>query len=383
MNPFIRVATGLFILTLGAFLLPNAFASAPATHMAYLSVTSGSEFRFIECVTDACDQPNDILLSTDAIAAYAIVNGADQKGFIAYLGNHGAKKGLFSLKCTNGNCSQHTIEGLVAMTATIGELSVAMRGNGTPFITYFNANDHLLHAYACDDAACKSGKDRVLDTVVNNGVKSVVKISPDGNPAILYWGAVTPLHFLVCQDVDCANFTTTILSNAQYATEMDLEYGSDGLPVVAHDNLITGALKFTHCGNMTCSSGNTTKQLGVNATGARLAINRPGTPFVFYVQQASGGGGTHDMRATKCLNNTCTNPNWNTNMGTYVHPTLPSILLQPDGKPILIFSYTNGIDHDIEQWVCNDWQCSTHTTATVASIHSGMGFSAFNVKAAK
>ncbi len=385
MTMFSRGIAVLLVLLVGLFLLPSVFASAPSTNIAYVSVTgAGSEFRMIRCQTDACDISTDNLLTTDTIHSYAIVNGSNAHGVIAYLGIHGAKKGLFLLQCTTADCAQFTLNRLVEMPSLTGDLSLVIRPNGTPFITYFNTNDNLLHAYACDDSACKSGKDRVLDTQTNNGPKSVVKITPAGFPAVLYWGAAAPLHFLFCQDADCTASTTTILNNAMYTTDMDFVYGSDGFPVVTFDNLITGMLKITHCGNATCTSGNVTKQIGVNAMGARLAINRPGTPFLFYVQQSTPGtGGTHDVKAMKCTTFTCTGPTWNTNFGSTVTPTLPNVLMQANEKPILIFSRMQGWNRDIEQWTCNNFQCTTYTSTLVTTIHSGTGFSSFNVKAAK
>jgi hypothetical protein len=80
--------------------------------------------------------------------------------------------------------------------------------------------------------------------------------------------------------------------------------GSDGLPIISHQDLTAGALRVTHCGNVACTAGNVSTTVGdpANTVGVytSIAIGSDGLPIISHQDQTA-----NTLRVTKCATRSC------------------------------------------------------------------------------
>ncbi len=233
------------------------------------------------------------------MVAYTQFNGGDLK---------------FAL-CGNASCSANSSIVIVDANGLTGYVPVLARGSDNlPIITYRHAlatgpgNDYAKVAH-CENASCSSKTITILDETYN-GFDHDMLIAPDGKPIIVYTRNIPGPGYtalLRCGNVRCnaGNVTSNIepyVGQGSYS----LEIGSDSLPIFAYNSpLVSGGtigyLKVTHCGNLSCSTGNVSTVLDVNGVTPSLAIGSDGNPLISYYDPSS-----QDLKAVKCTNKICT-----------------------------------------------------------------------------
>ena len=103
-----------------------------------------------------------------------------------------------------------------------------------------------------------------------------------------------------CGNVTCTagNTLTTVDSEGFVGS---IAIGADGLPVVSYEE--NDALKVAHCGNVTCTAGNTLTTVDSDVGGGgSIAIGADGLPVVSYGVGEFGPG----LKVAHCGNVTCT-----------------------------------------------------------------------------
>ena len=118
-------------------------------------------------------------------------------------------------------------------------------------------------------------------------------------------------------------------------------------------------VKVAHCGNLTCTAGNTLTTLNCCATPSSIAIGADGLPIVSYF----GGAIKH------CGNITCTASNTGTTLDradTFGHET--SIAIGTDGLPVVSYAPNdnrgNPNNTDLQVAHCSDVTCTAGYTLT-------------------
>ena len=86
-----------------------------------------------------------------------------------------------------------------------------------------------------------------------------IAIGADGLPVVSYKSFPVGLGVAHCGNVKCTagNTLTTVDSAGDVGEGSSIAIGADRLPVVSCFDFTNGDLKVAHCGNVTCTAGNT------------------------------------------------------------------------------------------------------------------------------
>ena len=182
-------------------------------------------------------------------------------------------------------------------TGAVGDYaSVAIGSDGLPIISHRNDAGGTLRVTHCGNTACTSGS----STVVIPGASPDsprIAVGTDGLPVIAFSEVAGELFVHHCSDRLCTGGTTTAVdtpasAGGEVGRWTSLTIGRDGFPIISHQNINTGALRVTHCGNVACNNGNTSTTVDdqVNFLGERtsIAIGADGLPFIAYRDVTAG-----------------------------------------------------------------------------------------------
>ena len=255
---------------------------------------------------------------------------------------------------------------------SLGELtSIAIDVNGNPVISYFDDSSDLkvLH---CGNVSCTSGN--VINTIENlAGFQPSIAIGTDGNPVISYYDITNDnLKVSHCGNASCSSGNTiTTVDNAELVgTFNSIAIGADGNPVVSYYDQFNTGLKILHCGNISCTSGNTAT--GVNnlndiGTFTSIAIGADGNPVVSYYFETDTA-----LRVLHCGNVSCTSGN---NASTFDNSgsvgTYTSIAIGADDLPVI--SYYDFTNSDLRVLHCGNVSCTSGNIITQLTTTSSDG----------
>ncbi len=149
------------------------------------------------------------------------------------------------------------------------------------------------------------------------------------------------------------NSVTTLDSSGTVGQFTSITIGTDGLPIISYNDSSNGNLKIAHCGNATCTSGNTAVTLAGSfsqATFTSIAIHTDGFPIISYIDGVTGDLMVFDCGSINCISGI--------NTLNLVDPDargfFTSITIDPDGRPII--SYYDG---DLKVAYCAHPKCAS------------------------
>lgn len=253
-----------------------------------------------------------------------------------------------NIACTRS--SSHVIDGSTAGHESVGGYtSIAIGNDGLPIISHQDftqgSSGSALRVSHCNDIECSSAVSTNVDaggigTPGNIGNYTSIAIGSDGFPVISHQNASTKtLRVTHCNDVACigGDETSTMVDNGgEVGYFSSLAIGSDGLPVISHQDRSILVLRVTHCNNIACTSatsnvadnGGGTKQVGENSS---LAIGSDGLPIVSHRNSTD-----RVLRVTHCNDVACAGSNeTNTNIGSALDGYFSSIAIGVDGFAII------------------------------------------------
>jgi len=183
----------------------------------------------------------------------------------------------FNLKvarCADIPCTSSTIV-TVDETAAAGQYnSIAIRPNGMPVITYRDFTNGQLKFAFCNDAACVTSDQTVVDSI-NDPTHIEVIIGFDDLPLIAFRNAVSrSLHVVHCTNEKCTASTDTVADAASNTGEyVSLMVGSDGYVSMAYFDGPSDSLKVLHCSTLECAASTTTVADNSGSSGQWPTIN--------------------------------------------------------------------------------------------------------------
>ena len=223
-----------------------------------------------------------------------------------------------------------------ATTGNAGNFSaIAIGADGLPVVSHVDGSAGTVRVTHCGNAACSAG---IVSTTVAAGEYDAIAMGVDGLPVVSYRdltaGGLGVTH---CGNATCTagNVSTVVDAGSSRGYYTAIAIGTDGLPVVSHQDVATGALRVTHCGNVACTAGNvsTTVDDPVNVVGqfTAIAIGADGLPVISH-QDAT----TATLRVTHCGNALCSAGH----VSTTVDPNFgvggaSSIAIGADGLPVI------------------------------------------------
>ncbi len=255
------------------------------------------------------------------------------------------------------------LDRLIAGPDPAGEwISVAMRADGRPVMSYLRAFPVSLMLYDCADPACLSGTERVLEATGNQGVFSSIAVRPDGRPIIAHYDeANTALKVYDCANPACSSGTGRILDNTgSVGAFTSLALRSDGTAVISYRDQTNTALKLYVCANVNCSAG-TARTLdpgGQVGSGTAIAVRSDDRPIVAFRDQ-----GNVNLKLYDCFEPACTSGIIRTIDNTVGSGFDPAIAIRPNGLPVVAHIV---LPNQLLKVVrCNDVGCASRTSLTL------------------
>lgn len=283
--------------------------------------------------------------------------GADGLPFVTYYGG-----GLKVVHCGNAACSSGNTVSTVDGGADVDwATSVTVGADGLPFISYTDFTDRDLKVVHCGNVSCSAGNSlTTVDSIGWVGLDSSVTIGADGLPVISYYDDTNSyLKVAHCGNASCsAGNTITTVDTGSVGQETSITIGADGLPVISYEG---GGLKVVHCGNSACSSGNTISAVGGGAGHTSIAVGTDGLPIISYGRASS-------LEVAHCGNLACSSGNTVTvvdSAGDTGHNS--SLTMGADGMAVI--SYFDNTNGDLKVAHCGNAACSTLNTTVVVDTN--------------
>ena len=169
---------------------------------------------------------------------------------------------------------------------------MAMGADGYPVISYQDSTNNDLKVLKCGNAECSSGNSTVsLDTSIISGFETAITVGADGYPVVVYGdGTNLALKVAKCSNTSCTSavtLTTVDTNSTNFFYNLSITLGADDFPIISYHDAQDGDLMFIKCGNASCSSGNTLRNLDNTAVavGANtsIALGTNNYPFISYM----------------------------------------------------------------------------------------------------
>ena len=278
-----------------------------------------------------------------------------------------------AVRGVNPNGSVVCTDALTTVDATTNRVgnfsSIAIGVDGLPVIAHHDDTAGSVRVTHCGNAACTAGN---ISTTVDDppnfvGHDTSLAIGADSLPIVSYrdinGGTLRVTH---CGNATCTAGNTSIAADDPanvVGGYTAIAIGVDGLPVISHQDITVSALRVTHCGNAACSAGNisTTVDGPGNAVGAHtsIAIGVDGLPVISHHDATAGA-----LRVTHCGNAACAAGNVSTTVDDPVNAVgrYSSIAIGADGMPVI--SHHDASAGALRVTHCGNAACSAGNVST-------------------
>ena len=308
-------------------------------------------------------------VDSGSVGQYGSVTiGSDGLPIVSYY-DQGNQR-LKVLHCGTSDCSSGNTATVVDSSVTVaGQFtSIAVGADGLPVISY--AATGGLRLAHCGNVACTSGNTvTIVDASSGVGEDTSVTIGADGLPLISYYDHTNgDLKVAHCGNPTCGsgNTVTSVDTAGNVGRETSVALGADGLPVISYVDLVNGWLKVLHCGNGACNSGNTTTTVDSSSccdNGNSTTIGADGLPLISFFQ-----GSVYHMVVLHCGNVSCSSGNTSTTVGVGNNDAgAGTVTVGADGLPMIAY-YT--ISHDLDVLHCGDVSCNAGNVVTTLETDS-------------
>ncbi|HEV8421550.1 MAG TPA: hypothetical protein VGR13_09370 [Actinomycetota bacterium] len=272
-------------------------------------------------------------------------------------------------------------DGFIGAIDTAGSVgtfsSIAIGSDGLPVVSYRDDVSNLdLKVAHCGNVSCSSGNTLIpLDTVGDVGEWTSIAIGVDGLPVTGYYDRTNGnLKVAHCGNASCSsgNSVFAVDTGGNVGLYTSIAIGTDRLPVVSYYDASNADLKVAHCGNRECASGNTLMVIdssGNVGTFSSIAIGSDGLPVISYFDASNGV-----LKVAHCGNDSCSSGNVIAAVDTDgVVGESTSITIGVDGLPVVSYYDENNMDLKVAH--CGNRACSTANTLTRVDRAGSVGVS--------
>ncbi len=334
--------------------------------MSYFDATEG-KLKIAHCFEKNCALFNSILTpdSTVNVGKYSSI-ALDSNGnpVVSYFDE--PNSALKVLHCGNSTCSTGNTIATPDSAGTVGQYtSVTVDSNNFPVVTYYDASGGILKVLHCGNASCTMNNSIIKpDISSSNGVQSSVKMNAQGRPVIAYFDFThSALKILTCGNANCSagNTIVNVDSVGDVGPYPSLVLDNTGKPAVSYLDLTNGKLKVMRCGNATCSMGNTFASIGTGGIVgyfSSIALDANNIPLVSYYDRTNGKlNMLHCGNASCSSGNSIVSPDNSGNVGLYT-----SLKLDPNDNPVV--SYYDATKADLKVLHCGSETCGPNSIVT-------------------
>jgi hypothetical protein len=364
--------------------------------VSYRDETNG-DLRLLYCASTTCpaghtlvtvDIPDPQLGGTSVGQYSSLVLDAAGNPVVSYSGEFGSiANELKLLRCGNPTCTAGntitTPDPLVFIAGRVGWFtSLRLDAAGNPVVSYYDITNAYLKVLHCGNPTCTAripncaAGQNCVTTPASTGVvgqHTSLALDAAGNPVVSYWDQTNgDLKVLHCGNPTCTagNTIATPDSAGNVGGWTSLRLDAAGNPVVSYYDFTNGVLKLLHCGNPTCTGGNTiatpdsTGNVGPHTS---LALDAAGNPVVSYFDFTN-----RDLKVLRCGNPTCTanntvaTPDSTGDVGEFT-----SLALDAAGNPVVsYYDFTNG---DLKVLHCGNPTCTAGNTIATPDSAGDVG----------
>jgi len=314
---------------------------------------TNDDLKVVHCGNTSCSAGNTITTvdSTGFVGTHSsIAIGTDDNPVISYLDNIHLNDDLKVVHCGNASCSSGNTITTVDSAGDVGLYSsIAIGTDNNPVISYYDATNQNLKVAHCGDTSCSAGNTiTTIDSPGFVGTYSSIAIGTDNNPVISYWHNTNfELKVAHCGNTSCSlgNNITTVDTIDQVGLFTSIAIGLDNNPVISYYDQTNNDLKVAHCGDTSCSAGNTITAVDSAGDVGRytsIAIGTDNNPVISYIDETN-----FDLKVVHCGNTSCSAGNTITtidsagDVGRYT-----SIAIGTDNNPVI--SYLDATNFDLK-----------------------------------
>jgi hypothetical protein len=191
--------------------------------------------------------------------------------------------------------------------------SLALDTHGNPVISYYDATSHQLVLAHCNDVDCVGGDDAPATPVDtgeagNVGQYSSLALAGDGSPVIAYYNATDKdLKLVHCGDQDCSSSESSVLVAANAGVSLSMTLDAAGAPVISYYDAGNVALGIARCDDVNCAApavNDLLPSLTTPTIDTSVAVGSDNVPVVSYIDDSSGS--LVAMRIVRCTDAACT-----------------------------------------------------------------------------
>lgn len=243
--------------------------------------------------------------------------------------------------------------------------SMVIPPDGRPLIAFrtISGNGDLVFV-RCGNAACSRGNVQrtPFPDGSDTGFLTQIALAGDGLPVMAHVDDTTKaVRFVHCDSLDCATATTTVIEDAfpnQVGAGLSMAIGADGFPIFSYGDRTDLSLRFARCGSHACSAGTVTsvelldpvEDIGIETA---MVVGSDGLPFIAYRDSTSA-----EIDVVHCGNADCSSGNVFTS-GVDTAPAAElglDVALGDRGRPLLAYR-VNG-QPGFSTFQCSDVACT-------------------------
>jgi hypothetical protein len=258
----------------------------------------------------------------------------------------------------------------------VGETnSITIGSDGLGLISYTYNTAIDLRVLHCGNLQCNSGNTITsADTAGWAGGFTSITIGTDGLGLVSYYDVTNGhLKVLHCGDILCSsgNTSTTVDTTSYVGAFSSITIGTDGLGLISYYDGGHGYLKVLHCGNLLCNSGNTSTSLDTSITidgATSITIGSDGLGLISYYDDTN-----KNLKVLHCGNLLCNSGNTNTSVDTAGDTGwYPSITIGADGLGLI--SYSDVTNEDLKVLHCGNLLCNSGNTSASVDTAGSVGW---------
>jgi hypothetical protein len=211
-----------------------------------------------------------------------------------------------------------------------------------------------------------------MDTnLATQGMRSSIAVGTDGLGLIAFEDVINNrLDVGHCADADCSAITTTVLDSAgDVGAFMSLKIGTDGLGVIAYLDFTNEDLKVAHCSNIACTAATITSldQPSNVEPAISETIGGDGNPLIAYTTVTGKPDDPTTIKVAHCLNAACTSANLAVIGSTGLNQITngPVVTTGPDGNGII--TYATDTSSHAATVACGNPDCTDLNADTAVS----------------